>query len=60
MVNDYKGFLLIRKTYKVKCQQCGWKGKANLGEEPILTEEKDGADYCPVCGYLALMADKEK
>lgn len=62
MVNnkDYKGFLVVRQTYKVRCQHCGWNGKAKLGSEPIITEEKDGADWCPVCGALALIADNEK
>ena len=54
---DYKGFLLIRTAYKVRCQNCGFRGEAHLGKEPIVTEEMDGADYCPVCGALALVAD---
>ena len=60
MTNDkeYKGFLLIRTTYKVRCLQCPFRGEANLGAEPIVTEEADGADWCPVCGALALVADR--
>jgi DNA-directed RNA polymerase subunit RPC12/RpoP len=58
--DDDKGFLLIRQTYRVRCQQCGWKGEAKLGSEPILTEEVDGAEYCPVCGHLALVGDEQK
>lgn len=54
---DYKGFLLIRQTYKVKCANCGFRGEANLGKEPILTDEADGADWCPLCHALALVAD---
>ena len=59
MTNDteYKGFLLVRSKYKVWCSHCGFRGEANLGKEPILTAEADGADYCPVCGVLALVAD---
>ena len=57
---DYKGFLLIRSTYKVWCAHCGFRGEANLGKEPILTAEQDGADWCPVCGALALVADNGK
>ena len=55
-----KGFLLIKKTYKVKCEYCNFRGKAALGDEPIVTEEKDGATWCPACGALALVADNEK
>ena len=55
-----KGFLVIKKTYKVKCEYCGFKGKANLGKSPIVKDEKNGADWCPVCGALALVADREK
>ena len=57
---EYKGFLVIKKAYRVRCQFCGFRGKANLGKEPILTEEADGADWCPVCGALALVADNAK
>lgn len=60
MVDKLKGFLVIKKTYKVRCEYCGWRGKANLGESPIVTDEHDGADWCPVCGALALIADNEK
>ena len=55
MPKNEKGFLLIRTRYKVRCRSCGWRGEANLGDEPILTNEIDGADYCPVCGALALV-----
>ena len=55
-----KGFLLIKKTYKVRCEYCGFRGKANLGESPIVTDEHKGADWCPVCGALALVADNER
>lgn len=57
---ERRGFLLIKKTYKVKCQYCGWKGTANLGKTPIATGEHDGLDWCPVCGALALGADNDK
>ena len=57
---DYKGFLLIRQTYKVKCHQCGFRGDANLGKEPIQDVEAGCADFCPVCGYQALAADNER
>lgn len=61
MVNDKerRGFLLIKKSYKVRCEYCGWKGKANLGSSPIITEEHNGVDWCPRCGALALGADRE-
>ena len=57
---ESEGFLLIRSRYRVRCLQCGWRGEANLGSEPIVTEEYDGADWCPVCGHLALVGDEEK
>jgi hypothetical protein len=53
--DEEKGFLLIRSTYKVVCLNCGFRGNANLGKEPIITEEQDGADYCPLCCALALV-----
>lgn len=56
----YRGFLLIQRTYSVRCQNCGWRGKAVLGEAPIVTDEHDGADWCPVCGALALVGDDGK
>lgn len=57
---DYKGFLLIRQTYKVRCHACGFKGEANLGKEPIQNVDSGAADWCPVCNSLALVADTEK
>ena len=60
MESEYKGFLLVKKTYKVRCLHCGFSGKAHLGESPIVTDEFDGADWCPVCWALALVADNEK
>ncbi len=54
-----RGFLLIKKTYPVRCEYCGWKGDARLGSSPIVTDEKQGADWCPRCGALALIADRE-
>ena len=59
-MNDKKyGFLLIKKQYDVRCEHCGWKGKANLGESPIVTDKNQGADWCPRCSALALIADRE-
>ena len=57
---DYKGFLLVRSTYKVRCLNCGFRGEANLGKEPIVTEMEGGADWCPVCNAAALVADDTK
>lgn len=59
-VKGPKGFLLIRQTYKVKCRNCGFRGNAYLGKEPILSPEADGAEWCPVCGALALIGDNSK
>lgn len=61
---EYDGFLLVRSTYKVTCQnsECAAFGKpfkAKLGKEPeLLSPEADGADYCPVCGALSLVSDR--
>ena len=55
-----KGFLLVRQTYKVRCRNCGFKGNAALGDEPIQTEEAGGETWCPVCGALALVGDNSK
>lgn len=61
---EYDGFLLVRSTYKVRCQnsECAAFNKtfkAKLGKEPeLLSPEADGADYCPVCGALSLVADR--
>ena len=55
-MEDDKGFLLIKTSYKVRCLNCDFKGRANLGKEPIITDEADGADWCPVCGAMALVA----
>ena len=62
LMNDeeYKGFLIIRQTYSVKCKQCGFRGKAKLGKEPIQDIDAGGAEFCPVCGHLALAADDGK
>ena len=57
---DDKGFLVIKKSYKVKCEHCGFRGKASLGESPIVVDEYNGADWCPVCGALGLVADLEE
>lgn len=58
--DGYKGFLLVRQTYKVRCNNCGFRGNAMLGAEPIVTDEQDGADWCPVCNHLALVGDTGK
>lgn len=55
MSEGQDGFLLIRSSYEVCCRNCGWRGTAHLGREPVVTEEQDGADYCPVCGALSLI-----
>ncbi len=60
MTEEIKPFLVIRSTYSVRCLNCGFKGEAKLGKEPINLEEKDGADWCPVCGALALVGDDKK
>ena len=57
---EYKGFLLINKTYKVRCLNCGFKGNANLGDEPIQDPDAGIADWCPVCNCQALVADRRK
>lgn len=54
---EYKGFLLVKQTYKVKCRACGFRGQAVLGKEPIQGMESGGEDWCPVCNSLALVAD---
>lgn len=55
-----EGFLIVRMTYRVRCLQCGFRGKANLGKEPIQSAEADAADYCPACGALALVGDNRR
>lgn len=57
---EYKGFLLIQKTYRVMCRQCGFRGKAVLGEEPIQGADAGAEEYCPVCNHQALVADNRK
>ena len=61
MTNDteYKGFLIIQSKYRVRCRNCGFKGQAVLGDEPIQDAEAGMADWCPVCGHAALEADRE-
>lgn len=59
-IKNYPGFLLIKKTYAVKCLQCGFRGKAVLGDEPIQTEGVDGPDWCPVCNHTALVSEDYK
>lgn len=57
---DYKGFLLIKQTYKVRCRSCGFRGNATLGDEPIQGADTECFDWCPVCNAAALGADNEK
>ena len=56
MDNKIKPFLVIKKSYNVKCLNCGWSGKAVLGEKAIDTEDTSGASYCPVCNHLSLVS----
>ncbi len=56
MEKEIKPFLVIKKTYKVKCLVCGFKGQATLGNEPILTEE-EGPELCVVCNHYSLVGD---
>lgn len=53
------GFLIIKRSYPVICRACSWEGHANIGKGLVDTGEEDGADWCPVCGALALIGKEQ-
>lgn len=51
-----KGFLLLKKSYKVRCLNCNFIGKAVVGKDAV---EPDREEYCPVCNHAALLTEEE-
>ena len=45
----------IRRAYPVKCLHCGFEGNATIGRSAIQSIEGGAEEWCPKCGYMALV-----
>lgn len=52
-----KGFLLVKRAYRVRCRNCGFAGKAAVGKD--FDSDRPSEDWCPVCGCLALIPEAQ-
>lgn len=57
MATERKYNLILHSTYPVKCLHCGFKGNAKLGRDIIRSLDNSAEEWCPRCGYLALVGE---